>query len=56
MAIMCLLAVIGDSPLVAGNVEVGAQRSPHVARVHAVLDGLRGGTTAETRQHVVYEQ
>ena len=43
------------SPLVARDVEVGAQRAPDVARVDAVLDGLGGGSSAESRQHVVDE-
>ena len=43
------------SPLVARDVEVGAERPPHVPRVDAVLDGLGGGSSAESRQHVVDE-
>ncbi len=36
-----------ESPLVARDVEVRAQRAPDIARVDAVLDGLHGGAPAE---------
>src|SRR4029077_8474634 len=45
----------GAPPLVARDVEVGAYRPPHVPRVDAVFDGLGGGSSAESRQHVVDE-
>ena len=35
------------SPLIAGDVEVGAQRPPDVARFDTVLDGLGGGASAK---------
>lgn len=41
------------SPLVARDVEIGAQRAPDVARVHAVLDGLRGSAPAAPGQYVI---
>ena len=43
-------------PLIAGHVEVGTQRPPHLARIQAVLDGLRGGTPTQGGQHMVHEQ
>jgi hypothetical protein len=44
------------SPLIARDVEVGAQRPPDVTRVDAVFDGLRRGAPAERGQYVVDEQ
>jgi hypothetical protein len=44
------------SPLIARNVEVGAQRPPDVTRVDAVFDGLRRGAPAEDGEHMVDEQ
>ena len=41
-------------PLVAGHIEVGTQRPPHVARVDTVLDGLRSGPPAQLGQYVVH--
>lgn len=41
-----------NSPLVAGDVEVHAQRLPHLTRLDAVFDRLGGGTP-ETGQHVI---
>lgn len=32
----------------AGNVEVGAQRPPHIARIDALLDGLQSGAPAQS--------
>lgn len=46
----------GGSPLIAWDIEVGAQRPPHTARLHSVLDGLRGRTALESSEHVVDEQ
>jgi hypothetical protein len=43
------------SPLIAGNVEVGAQRPPDVAGVDAVLDCLRAGAPVQAGQHMVDE-
>ena len=45
-----------QSPLIARDVEVSAQRAPDVARVDAVLDGPGGGPPAELRKYVVDEQ
>jgi len=44
----------GRLPLVAGHVEVGTQRPPHIARVDTVLDGLDGGPSAQLGQDVVH--
>ena len=41
-------------PLVAGHVEVGTQRPPHVAGVDTVLDGLHSGSPAQLGQDVVH--
>ena len=41
-------------PLVAGHIEVGTQRPPHVAGVDAVLDGLGGGPSAQLGQDVIH--
>ena len=46
---------MSPSPSVAGHVEVGAQRPPHLARVDAVLDGL-GRRPPESGQHMVHQQ
>jgi hypothetical protein len=45
-----------DSPLIARDVEVGAQRPPDIPWVDAVLDGMHRGSPAETREHMVDEQ
>lgn len=45
-----------NSPLIARDVEVGAQRPPHIARLLAVLDGLGSGPAVEGGEHVVDEQ
>lgn len=42
-----------NSPLIAGHIEVDAQRPPHVARFDSVFDRLRGRAPVETGQHVV---
>src|SRR5215218_5957003 len=42
-------------PTVARDVEVRAQRPPHIARIHTILDGL-SGSPPESGQHVVDEQ
>ena len=44
------------SPLIARHIEVGAQRPPHVPGVHAGLDGLHGGTPAESGQYMIDQQ
>ena len=44
-----------SSPFIARDVEIRAQRTPDIARIDAVLDGLRGGAPAEAGQHVVDE-
>ena len=44
------------SPLIARDVEVRAQRAPDVAWFDAVLDGLGGGPSTESRQDVIDEQ
>lgn len=41
------------SPLRARDVEVAAQRPPHVARLRTVLDRLGGGAPLKTGQYVV---
>lgn len=41
------------SPLVAGDVEVDAQRPPHVAGLDTFLDRLGGGPALETGQRMV---
>ena len=43
-------------PLITGHVEVGAQRPPHVAGVNAGLDGLHGGPSPQSGQHMVDQQ
>jgi hypothetical protein len=50
---MLRVIALGNSPLVTRDVEVRAQRTPDVAWVHAILDGLRGGAPAETGQYMV---
>jgi hypothetical protein len=42
-----------SSPLFARNVEVDAQRPPHLARIEAVLDGLCGRAPPEVGQYMV---
>ena len=42
-----------QSPLVAGHVEVDAQRPPDLARLDALLDRLGGGTATEAGQYMV---
>ncbi len=44
-----------SSPLVAWDVEVPTQGSPHLTRIGAVLDGLGRSASAHTRQDVVDE-
>lgn len=44
------------SPLIARDIEVRTQRPPHTARLHPVLDGLRGGTAVKSTEHVVDDQ
>jgi hypothetical protein len=41
------------SPSVARNIEVDAQRPPHITRIDAVLDGLRGRASPEVAEHMV---
>lgn len=41
-------------PLIAGHLEVGAQRPPDVAGVDTILDGLYRSPPAELRQNVVH--
>src|SRR3954447_3423585 len=50
-----MMPLLKPSPLVAGHIEVRAQCSPHIARVHAVLDGL-SRRAPESGQHMVDEQ
>ena len=42
-----------QSPLVAGHVEVDAQRPPDLARLDALFDRLGGGTAIEAGQDMV---
>lgn len=43
-------------PLIPGDVEVGAQRPPHLTGIHTVVDGLLGSASTEPGQHVVHQQ
>jgi len=48
--------ITGHLPLVARNIEVGAQRPPHLTGVDTGLDGLLRGLAAESGQHMVDQQ
>ncbi len=41
-------------PLVAGHIEVGTQRPPHIAGVDTVFDGLDRGPAAQLGQNVIH--